>query len=242
MIRKTIIELEQDLKKISAGKVLDLATGRGEFINMLTNSLKDFESITGIDTHEKALKTAKNHFKDKNIKFVKMDAYDITFPNESFDTVSLSNSLHHFSNVEDILKNMKRVLKKKGHLIINEMHCNKEQTEEQKTHILLHHWWGEIDSRMGIVHNSTYTSRQIEDLVSLLELKEITIYEYSFPIKDPKDEKMIDTYISYFDPYVDRIKDHKDYKKLKDTGEKLKLRLKKIGFSPATSLFIIGKK
>jgi len=242
MERKNMQQLEKDLKNISAGKILDVATGSGEFIHTLTQSLKDFDEITGIDTNERALKAAEKHFTEDNISFKDMDAYKFSFEPESFETVSLSNSLHHFAEIDKILMSMKRVLKKDGYFIINEMHCDEDQTEEQKTHVQLHHWWGEIDSRMGVVHNKTYTSEQIERMVTALDLKDVHIYEFAYPIENPRDEKMINRYLGYFDPYVDRLKDHKDYKKLKETGEKLKLRLKEIGFAPATSLFLIGRK
>jgi len=137
---------------------------------------------------------------------------------------------------------MRNVLRNDGYFMINEMHCDDNQTPAQKTHILLHHWWSEVDSRLEMIHNKTYTSQQIEDMVKTLELKEMEVFEYAYSIPDPLDPKMIETYISYFDPYVDRLKDHADYEALKSKGDELKDRLREVGFSPASSLFILGRK
>jgi len=62
MKRRTEQELEQTLSRISGGNILDVATGRGEFIGFLQHLLKDYNSITGIDSSEKSIKwsTEKN--------------------------------------------------------------------------------------------------------------------------------------------------------------------------------------
>lgn len=242
MERLTMQQLENDLKNISGGTILDVGTGQGEFINLLINSLGGYEKIIGIDTQEKHLNAAAEKFSGKNVEFRQMDAYASKFPPASFDMVTISNSLHHFSDIAQVLTNMKELLKDEGYFLVNEMHSDEQQTEAQKTHIKMHHWWGKIDSRLGIVHQKTYTSEQIEKILKKLHLKELNIYEYAYQIANPQDEKMIKKYISYFDPYVDRLIEHKDYNKLKAEGEALKDRLKKVGFAPASSLFIIGRK
>ena len=242
MKRLSMQQLEKDLKNISGGKILDVATGRGEFINLLAHSLGSYEKIIGIDSQERSLQAAADNFEGKRVEFMQMDAYELKFPSNSFDTVCISNSLHHFSDIVKVLLKMKDVLKTGGHFMINEMHCDEAQTEAQKNHVKMHHWWAKIDSRLGIEHHKTYYSTELEQTLENLNFSDRKIYEYSYPVKNPKDKKMIEKYISYFDPYVDRLKDHTDYAKLKVEGEALKDRLRKIGFAPASSLFIIGRK
>ena len=137
---------------------------------------------------------------------------------------------------------MKAVLKAGGYFMINEMHCDETQSEAQKSHVLLHHWWAKVDSKLGIEHHKTYPSKELTQMLESLNLSEQKIYEYAYPVKDPKDESMIEKYISYFDPYIDRLKKHEAYHELKAEGEGLKERLRKMGFAPASSLFIIGRK
>jgi ubiquinone/menaquinone biosynthesis C-methylase UbiE len=242
MKKRSIQELERDLKMIRTENILDVATGRGEFLNTIIHALGSYKSVTGIDSNESALNMARESFRKTNSKFLKMDAYNLTFKPESFDMVCLSNSLHHFSDIEQILANMKKVLKTGGYFIINEMHKDNQQTEEQKTHILMHHWWSDIDTRSGIVHNKTFNSSRIVNLVSALQLQELKIYEYAYQINDPKDEKMIASYMNYIDSYSNKIKDHDDFEMLREQGRNLKMRLRDIGFAPASNLFVMGKK
>jgi ubiquinone/menaquinone biosynthesis C-methylase UbiE len=53
------------------------------------------------------------------------------FESGSIDLVSLSNTLHHLPIKEKVLSGIKRVLKPRGIVLINEMICN-NQSEKQK--------------------------------------------------------------------------------------------------------------
>ncbi|MCD4819255.1 MAG: methyltransferase domain-containing protein [Candidatus Cloacimonetes bacterium] len=235
-------KIAERLKRIKTGKILDVATGGGQFVNLLMNSLGKYDKIIGIDTNKKAAQAFETNFKDKPVEFQNKDAYKIDFDDESFDMVSISNSLHHFEDIDKILSEMKRVLKKDGYFIISEMHCEKGQTETQKTHILLHHWWASVDSRLGIYHEETLKKEAIKQLIEELDLKEREFFDYTHQIEDPKDPKLTEYLLNSIDPYVNRISEHKDFEMLKQTGNELKERLKNIGYSSASLVFVIGKK
>jgi len=230
------------LKEIKVGKILDMATGGGQFVDLLMNSLGKYDNIIGIDTNDRAAKAFEKNFKDKSVEFHIGDAYETVFEDESFDLVSLSNSLHHFHDIEQVLSEMKRVLKNGGYFIINEMHCHEGQTEPQKTHIKLHHWWADVDSRLGIYHAETMKKDEIQSLITKLDLSETEIIEYSFKVDNPKDPQLTEYLLNSMDPYVNRLSKHEDFDKLKQTGNELKERLRRIGYSPASSLFLIGRK
>lgn len=235
--------LKKRLNTIQGGSILDVATGSGQFIGTLNRLLENYDEIVGIDTSNRALFAGKNEFKtNTKINFKRMDAYKMRFEDIQFDTVTMSNSLHHFNNIADVLREMDRVLKPGGYFLINEMCCDDDQNEAQKNHILLHHWCAKVDSCFGTVHNSTYTRRQLEELISKLDLSELEVFAYSFPVQDPKDEKLTNHYLKTIDPYIDPLKDKPEYKKLKEEAESLKARIKKFGFQPARSVFFIGKK
>ena len=236
-------ELRNRLNAIDGGKILDVASGSGEFIHTLNHILHDFENITGIDKSNKAVFEGKNEFKDnEKVAFQRMDAYKMRFEDTTFDTVSISNSLHHFNDIKDVLNEMNRVLKPGGYFLINEMCCDEDQTEAQKNHILLHHWWAKVDSCFGSVHNSTYTKKQMETFIEELELDNLEIFEYAFPVENPKDENLTRKYLASIDPYIDPLKDKPEYKRLKEESEMIKQRIKEYGFAPARSVFFIGKK
>lgn len=61
---------------------------------------------------------------DKHLDFKNIDAQNTGFPKESFDYVIASNMIHHIPFPMKFFREMKRILKKKGKLIIFESHCS----------------------------------------------------------------------------------------------------------------------
>lgn len=230
------------LASVPGGRILDVATGNGNFIGFLLEGLAAFDEIVGIDTSEKAGATFAAAFKDQpKIRFEKMDAAKLDFPDASYDTVCISNSLHHLSDPEPVLSEMKRVLKPGGHLLVAEMYRD-NQTEAQMTHVLMHHWWGTIDTARGIFHNETYTRQQLLDIVSRLGLQMITIQDLSDLSEDPKAPETVQYLIEVTDTYFQRMEGLPGEADLHARGLELRKRVEKIGFHSATSLLFIAKK
>jgi ubiquinone/menaquinone biosynthesis C-methylase UbiE len=63
---------------------------------------------------EKAIEIARRTLKQDDIRFLVMNAEDLDFENESFDTVNISASLHHVANIQPVLDEMVQVLKPRG--------------------------------------------------------------------------------------------------------------------------------
>lgn len=230
------------LGHISGEHVLDIATGSGQFIDFLLGGFSSFNEIIGIDTSEKAGASFAEKFKDHpNIRFIKMDAAKMDFAAASFDVVCISNSLHHMRDLQPVLSEMKRVLRPGGHFIIAEMYRD-NQTETQMTHVLMHHWWGAIDTARGIVHNETYTRQQLLDIISSLGLQEVAVHDLSDLGDDPKDPETVKYLTEVVDQYLQRLADLPEEPALRARGLELRKRVKKIGFHSATSLIIIAKK
>ncbi|MGB7605985.1 MAG: class I SAM-dependent methyltransferase [Lutisporaceae bacterium] len=229
------------LKNIYGGKVLDVATGRGSFIQYLTEGFKDFESIIAIDNiDETILEQASKNFEDKRIGFKRMDASKMDFTNESFDTVCLSNSLHHLKDMDAVLSEMLRVLKPDGTLIINEMICD-NQSPTQMTHVLMHHWWAKIDTFTGKLHYETLPKQKILDIVKGMGINDFEVLEFA-DSDDPMDKESLESISKIIDEYIERAKPMKDYEAIKQEGEEIRKRLFEIGFNGATQVILIGKK
>lgn len=237
-----IQKLEERLKTIDGGVILDVATGKGEFLHSLMESLKSYEKAVAIDTSERAITAAKERFAEKAVDVREMDAAKMDFPDDHFDTVAMSNSLHHFNQPEVVLSEMMRVLKPGGYILISEMHCDEGQSDAQKSHILAHHWWADIDNTLGIVHHKTYTTAQIKEMLDQLNIRESEIYQFSFPENNPREAEKITQLINATDMYLERIKNHEDCEELTQRGESLKERFREMGFAPAARIFFIGKK
>lgn len=256
LARSGAVKIAERLRSVSGGKILDVATGNGQFIDTLMKTLKSYNSFVGIDNSEKEAESAKKRFEKQPVEIKEMNAEALEFENGSFDTVCVSYSLHHFNRIGKVLAEMKRVLKSSGYFIIQEMYCDGEQTEAQKTEILQHHWDAEIDSLLGDTHNKTLTKQKIKDVVNRLRLKEVELFESTHPVEclfcekkfeceDPMNENIINQSIKEINDGLDRLKEHPNLEArnhLKEESEKLKARIKKFGSAPASHVFFIGKK
>ncbi|MBE0526877.1 MAG: methyltransferase domain-containing protein, partial [Candidatus Thorarchaeota archaeon] len=138
-ISSGVLKVRQKLGTISAGDVLDVGTQEGDFIKTLMKILLDYNSFTGIDISEDDLKKAKEQLKDAPINLVAMNAENMTFQENQFDTVCMSYSIHHLENIDTVLAEMYRVLKPGGHFIIQEMYSDGEQTAAQFVDRDVHH-------------------------------------------------------------------------------------------------------
>lgn len=232
---------KQALGDISGGRVLDVATGEGGFIEILRGSLKDYAEIIGIDAGECTTEAARSTFDEENIRFIQMDAEQLGFEDQCFDTVNVSASLHHLENVPWVLAEMKRVLKPGGNFIISEMHRD-GQTEPQLTAVCIHHWAAEVDFALGVSHNRTLARQELEELVEGLGLCNVVFRDFADTDSDPKDEAVIKGIESYMDRYVQRAKGLPNYEALKGRGEELRRRLHEVGVQREPVLIITGEK
>lgn len=238
------------LAPLPGGRILDIATGSGQFIGFLIEGLASFDEIIGIDTSEKAGTAFAAAFKDQpKVRFEKMDAAQLDFPDASFDLVCISNSLHHMADLEPVLSEMKRVLrspdpasgKPGGHFLVSEMYRD-SQTEAQMTHVLMHHWWGYIDTAKGVIHNETYTRPQLLEIISGLGLQEVAVHDLNDLSGDPKDPETVKYLTDVTNQYIQRLEGLPGEADLRARGLELLERLNAVGFQSATSLLAISQK
>jgi len=69
----------QALGDIHGGRVLDVATGEGGFVELLVGNLRSYTEIIGIDIDGRAIETARSAFDQEDIQFIQMDAERVTF-------------------------------------------------------------------------------------------------------------------------------------------------------------------
>jgi len=250
------VKMRTKLGSISGGKVLDIATGSGDFINVLMKTLKNYDSFVGIDISKKDLESAKKRFKDQPVELLEMNAESLEFSDNSFDTVSMAYSLHHLDKIDKVLAEMQRVLKPGGNLIIQEEFSDGNQTEAQKTNLLQHTWDAEIDTLLGKTHRATFNKHRIKELVSNLQLEQVEILESTHPVKclscekrhkcdNPKNEETIKDSIKEIDDNLKRLLDIADPEtriSLQKKGEELKERNREYGNASPSLILAIGKK
>ncbi len=229
------------MSDIVGGKVLDVATQEGGFVHILSENLKSYTVIVGMDINEEALKNAHNKFNQGNIRFIKMDAERIGFEDECFDTVSMSASLHHLANIPLVLTEMKRVLRVGGFFVLVEMHSD-AQSDAQLTSIQLHQWVAKVDLAVGRLHNRTLTRQEFLDYVDSLDLSDVVFHDYDDLNSDPMDEERIDYMQDVINRYIQRAEEALNYYELKEHGEALQKQLHEVGVIREPILMVIGKK
>jgi ubiquinone/menaquinone biosynthesis C-methylase UbiE len=232
---------EEALSKFSGGYILDVATGSGGFVTFLLDNIKDFIEITGIDLNERPLEAARKAYSQENIHFLRMDAARMDFLDCHFDTVSIANSLHHMADLPGVLTEMMRVCKPGGHFIINEMYRD-DQSETQLTHVSLHHWWAAVDTAEGIIHNETFTHKEVIDIIERVGLHHKDYYDLKDLDISPKDPELIQQLDNIIDRYIQRAQKLSRCAELCQRGEELRQRVHEVGFHGATSLLMIGEK
>ncbi len=158
-------ELQKYLNRINAGHFLDVATGDGDFLIYLLDSFSSFESATGLDINPENLKTGQKNFGMQKVDLVQGNVRKLPFEDNYFDTIAVSNSLHHFDQPVKAIQRMLRVLVPGGMIIINEM-TNDQLNAAQQAHFEYHSLKAEIDRATGIYHRTIYTKDELLRVIS----------------------------------------------------------------------------
>jgi len=119
--RKRVFE-EVSLK--GGQKILFVGVGTGADLELI--HLENIE-VTAIDLSFDMLKKASLKNANTSVEFIQMDAQNLLFKDESFDTIIASLILSVVPNPEQCLKEMERVLKKRGTIIIFDKFATKEK-------------------------------------------------------------------------------------------------------------------
>ncbi len=115
--QKEIDYLRKNIKPNS--KILDVGCGFGRHIEIIADFSKE---VVGIDKNRDMIKKAKQKLSNfKNVKFLVMDAQKLDFKDNYFDyVICMTNTFGNFLEIkEDVLKEIKRVCKKDGKIIIS---------------------------------------------------------------------------------------------------------------------------
>jgi ubiquinone/menaquinone biosynthesis C-methylase UbiE len=233
--------IEQALSKLTGGRVLDVATQEGGFVQIMLEHLHSYTHITGIDITEGALRNAAAKIRQENIRFLAADAGQMPFEPFSFDTVSLSASLHHFANIPQVLAEIKRVLKPDGNFILIEMH-REAQTEAELTSTYLHRWAARVDTATGRVHNPALTRQELVDHTASLGLSQVEFHDILDHDSDPKDQALIEQLDAVIDRVLQRAETAAAYSELKEQAEVVRQQLHRAGALHEPVLLAIGRK
>ena len=116
--RRAALEM---LKPHAPKKLLDMATGTGDFaLEAMKNVGPD--ELLGADLSEGMLEVARHKAQGiKGIRFEKHDCMNLKLEDNSFDAVTVAYGVRNFPDLERGLRELLRVLRPGGHLVIIEL-------------------------------------------------------------------------------------------------------------------------
>lgn len=227
------------LESISGGRVLDVATGVGNFVHFLRAGLKDYESIIGIDTMDGAVDHARKAFEDDRVSFRTMDACQMIFEDDTFDTVSIMASIHHFEHLDAVMQEVRRVLRPGGTLIVAEMHGD-GPSDAARTGIELHRWAAEVDSAAGQFHGQTLSRDALLELIRGWDWSSVEIREWAEEKAQPMEEAALEQLDGMIQKFVERARTAGADDSICDRGEDLRTRIRTIGLGQQPFVIAVG--
>lgn len=106
-------------------KILDIACGTGDFSIAIARHSEAPTTVTGVDLSEGMLEVMRRKVHDSNlsgrITAEQGNSEDMRFGNNSFDRATIAFGIRNFENREKALKEILRVLKPDGRLVILEL-------------------------------------------------------------------------------------------------------------------------
>ncbi|MDE7379010.1 MAG: bifunctional demethylmenaquinone methyltransferase/2-methoxy-6-polyprenyl-1,4-benzoquinol methylase UbiE [Paraprevotella sp.] len=112
------------LRPFHPERILDIATGTGDFAILSARRLNP-RSITGADISEGMMQIGREKVRNESlehiIRFQREDCAALSFPDNTFDAVTVAYGVRNFENLDQGLREIHRVLKPGGHLLIVEL-------------------------------------------------------------------------------------------------------------------------
>jgi len=157
---ENMLTLKSRIGNFDAGSLLDVAVGRGEFLKFALGSFSTWKSAAGIDTDQESIRIAVKEFTGTPVILLLGSALAMPFTDNYFDTVTMSNALHHIETLESLFVEIGRVCKSHGLIIINEM-LNESHSDMRETYMLYHRYIAEVDNQLGRYHREPYNMKEL---------------------------------------------------------------------------------
>lgn len=108
--------LVKEIQKSESGRILDVGCGNGNLFTFLPEGKYE---LYGVDFSKNMIVEAKMNCKT-HAEFHVADAECLPFDNNTFDIVVCNASFHHYTHPDEVLSEMRRVLKPGGKLLIGD--------------------------------------------------------------------------------------------------------------------------
>jgi len=232
--------LEERISRVNGGRILDVATGTGEFLKWLGQSFESFSEGIGIDPAVDRIEAAAKE-PDGRFSFEVMNAEQMEFEDASFDTVAIRHSLHHLRNIEPVLDEMMRVLKPGGLMIVGEV-IQDPATVKPNSQRHLHHWWGRVDQTRGVPHFETFTRDEVRAMIRRLHLTDEDVLEFFEEASEEEVAEELQSMLKHSEEVVRKLREAGDQPELAEEGERLVKLYREQGYEDEKVLYVLGRK
>ncbi len=179
--RKILSELDKcDLN----GLFLDVGCGSGHLIVQIAQKFENLDLI-GIDISDEILDLAKKRAVkielNKKVEFKKANVENLPFPDNSVDFIISSLSLHHWSDPKLAFKELLRILKREGTLLIFDFRRDSRKffygLLTFATKVVVPKALKEIKEPLGSL-KAGYIAREVREILSKVHIENIEIKPY----------------------------------------------------------------
>lgn len=233
-----MIQLVDFFQDKEVNKVLDVGTGSGDFVKVLQGVFPE-AAIEGVDPNVESLVKAEKAYPD--VIFSEMVAENLLFEKDTFDVVCLSMALHHLPKVKKGLKELKRVVKPDGWIIINELFSD-NLNQAQEVHKQFHHFRSYIDRLNGISHRETFRKEEILQMIREVGISVKFYFEDTKEVNLVAENGELELRVEKMKEMLSTVKGRPEYEMLKPQIEEFRNNALKHGFQPATRVVVVGKK
>lgn len=136
--------------------ILDVGCASGWFLSQIAQRFPKAKCI-GIDVYKNAIQYGKKRY--PSLKFMVADAHSLPFPDDSFDVIVCTEVLEHVLKPEQVISEIKRVLRPNGIAIV-------EMDSGNFLFRAVWYWWTHL--KKGVWRNShihSFSTKKLEKML-----------------------------------------------------------------------------
>jgi 2-polyprenyl-3-methyl-5-hydroxy-6-metoxy-1,4-benzoquinol methylase len=232
----------EKLKSIRVKNLLDVATGKGDFLKMMTDHLAGYQNALGIDVDETSLNLAREKFDGEiRVEFRCVHGQQLPFPENHFDLVSISNALHHLDDVQAVLAEMKRVCRPDGWMLIAEMYRETQSSAQENFHEF-HDLICEMRRHLGHDFSGTFSRLRLKEMFDELNLSSFELIDYTEANPPPISPEDAQGRLAGLQQILDRLHAHPEYETYRRRLERFRRNFEQDGLNLPSQLILLGRK